>query len=180
MGPQRVVIVGTAGSGKSTLAAQVAKRLDVPYVELDSLFWGAGWQPVLEDEFRRRVDEATRADAWVIAGNYSKVMSMTFSRADTVVWLDIPLWLCLWRIFKRTWMRWYRKENLWGTGNYESLSRQFLDRDSLFLWVLRTHQPRRERLMRAFAQPEYRHLRIIQLVYPWQPRQWLDVLARGE
>jgi len=35
---QRVSVVGNAGAGKSTAAAQLAAKIGVPYVELDSIF----------------------------------------------------------------------------------------------------------------------------------------------
>ncbi|MCQ8519264.1 (d)CMP kinase [Klebsiella pneumoniae] len=36
-------VVGTSGSGKSTLARRLAHRLELPWIELDRLYWRTGW-----------------------------------------------------------------------------------------------------------------------------------------
>jgi adenylate kinase family enzyme len=100
---QRVVVLGNTGSGKSTFSGALAARLGVPYADADDLFWLPGWVEVDNDEFRRRLDETTRADSWVLAGNYlSRATDITWPRADTIVWLDMPLPLVLYRSVSRT------------------------------------------------------------------------------
>ncbi len=37
-------VVGTSGSGKSTLARRLAHRLELPWIELDRLYWRPNWQ----------------------------------------------------------------------------------------------------------------------------------------
>jgi adenylate kinase family enzyme len=37
---KRVNVKGTSGSGKTTFAQELARRLDVPFVELDALHHG--------------------------------------------------------------------------------------------------------------------------------------------
>src|SRR2546425_568451 len=69
---RRVNVKGTSGSGKSTFAAELARRLDVPYVELDALHHGPNWSEPTDEEFQERVREAMAGapDGWVIDGNY--------------------------------------------------------------------------------------------------------------
>ncbi len=121
---RRVVIVGNSGSGKTTLADQVAGRLGVPHVELDAHFHQAGWTPTPPDEFAEAVREALdAADAasggWVVCGNYRPVRAQIWARADTIVWLDLPRPLVMWRVTRRSFGRVARRTELWN-GNRES------------------------------------------------------------
>src|SRR3989442_7818361 len=66
----RIVIVGTTGAGKSTLATRLVDRFGLEFIELDALHWGPNWKAASVDDFRIRTAEATRAEGWVVAGNY--------------------------------------------------------------------------------------------------------------
>ena len=93
---RRISVIGTSGSGKTTFARRLAERAKLPHVELDALFWGPNWTPADDTLFRERVTTALSGDAWVCDGNYSSVRPMVLARADTVIWLDLPLLVCLW------------------------------------------------------------------------------------
>jgi adenylate kinase family enzyme len=136
---RRVAVMGASGNGKSTLARTLAGRLGVPYVELDALHHGPNWAaPELED-FRRRVGEATDPEGWVVDGNYEwKLGDLVTSRADAIVWLDLPLHVILGRLWRRTYRRWRTQEELWN-GNRESVRAAFWGRESLFVWAVRSH-----------------------------------------
>src|SRR6476469_5299212 len=101
-GMRRIAVVGTSGSGKTTFADRIAARLDLPRIELDALHWQPGWVASDVELFRDRVRAATAKEAWVSDGNYSAVRPIVFHRADTIVWLDLPLRICLWRVIART------------------------------------------------------------------------------
>jgi len=67
------------------------------------------------------VRDAAAADEWVISGNYlSRVAHDVWCRADTLVWLDLPLPLVLWRSVSRTVRRSLTRE-LVCNGNRERL-----------------------------------------------------------
>jgi len=103
---RRFVILGNAGSGKSTLARRLGARLDLPVVHLDRLFWQPGWVEPENDAFRARVAEAIAGDAWVCEGNYGgRTLDLRLPRAELVVWLDTPRWVCLWRVIRRACLR---------------------------------------------------------------------------
>ncbi|HAY84497.1 MAG TPA: adenylate kinase, partial [Chloroflexi bacterium] len=69
----RIHIIGSGGAGKTVLASRLASALQVPHIELDSLFWGENWQPTETEVFQQVVGEALAGEDWVTDGNYSKV-----------------------------------------------------------------------------------------------------------
>jgi adenylate kinase family enzyme len=172
----RVVVVGTSGSGKTTFAARLARLMDVPHVELDSLHWEPNWIEAPLEIFRERVDRALSAERWVSDGNYSKVRDIVWRRADTIVWLDYSLLLSLWRLVKRTSQRIFRQEELWN-GNRESFRSTFIGRESLFVWSITSRRRHHRDYPRLFK--EYSHLRSVRLYSPREAEAWLtEVGAR--
>ena len=168
---RRINVVGTSCSGKTTLAREVARRLDVPHVEIDALFWGPNWTPVPTHVFRSRLTSALEGDRWVVDGGYALVRDITWGRVDTIVWLDYPLRTVLARWARRTLARIRSREEFWpGTGNRESV-RKALRRDGLIWWILRTHHRRR----RSFgaAMTTRADLAWIRLRSPADAERWL-------
>lgn len=148
---RRVVVIGTTGSGKSRLAERLAGQTGLRVIELDALFWGRDWQPVPLELFRHRVECETRDDGWIVVGNYNQVRDLVWPNADTLVWLDLPLSLVMWRLVCRTVQRAATKEELWGTGNRESFRNAFLSRQSILLWALKTHRRNRQKYTAEFG-----------------------------
>ncbi len=171
---RRVVIVGTSGSGKSTLGAQLAERLNTEFVEVDALHWQPGWQAAPTPAFRQSVSEALAGERWVVGGNYSKARDVIWTRADTLIWLDYSLLLCLWRVLKRSLKRIITQEDLWGTGNRETWRAQFFSRDSLIIWVLQTYGRQKREYPHLLKLPEYAHLQVLHFRSPQETQNWLN------
>ncbi len=171
---KRIVVVGSSGVGKSTLAREIARRKDVPYVELDALQWQANWTAATTDELRAGVTEASTPSPWVIDGNYLKVREASWTQADTIVWLDYAFAIVFTRALKRTLLRVIRNEELWN-GNRETWKSTF-SRDSILKWVVITHRKCRHTIPEALAHPEYAHLEIVHLRSPRQTRNWLQLI----
>jgi adenylate kinase family enzyme len=149
---KRVAVTASAsGNGKTTLGRALAERLGVPFVELDSLVHGPGWTEISDDELRRLVEPIVAGDGWVVDGGYRrKIGDLVLARADTVVWLDLPIRVWLPRLVRRTLRRIRGRETLWND-NEESFRTAFWGRESLVGFALRMHFDRRRRYPEELA-----------------------------
>ncbi|HEX2203212.1 MAG TPA: DNA topology modulation protein [Longimicrobium sp.] len=105
---RRVLVIGSGGAGKSTFAARLAARTGLPLVHLDALFWRPGWVQTPKEEWARVVDGIAARDRWIMDGNYSGTLDRRLAACDTVVFLDFPRAVCLWRVVKRR-VRFHRR-----------------------------------------------------------------------
>ena len=80
-------------------------------------------------------------EAWVVDGNYGPVRHLTWSRATTIVWLDLPRWLVMRQVVWRSLTRGLLRRELWN-GNRES-PRMWLDPTHPMRWAWSTHARRR-------------------------------------
>ena len=171
-----MVVIGTSGAGKTTIARKIDQTLGVPHVEFDAYRHGPNWTETPDDVFRERLRQALGGDRWVADGNYGVVRDVVWPRATTLVWLDYPIYVVMWRLFWRTIRRGVFRQELWN-GNRERLWWHFFSRQSLFLWALQTHWRRRRTLPSALAQPEHLHLEVVHLRSPKATQEWLATLA---
>ena len=174
---RRVVVGGSTSSGKSTFSQVLALRMGVPVIELDALHWGPNWTEAPVPVFRELVRSAIAAEAWVLDGNYSRVRDLTWSRADTFVWLDYPLRVNLWRLFVRTNRRIRSREELWN-GNRERFANAYLSTDSLYVWLFRSYWKRKRTWPGLLAGPEGGHLTVHRFTRPRDAERWLRTISK--
>lgn len=138
--------------------------MDVPHLELDSVFHQPGWQELDRESFREAVTAFTAAESWVVDGNYSKVRDIVWERADTVVWLDPPRSRVMRQLLWRTLRRAVTRAELWN-GNREPLSNFFRIKpeESIIAWAWTRHHKYGERYAAAQADPANGHLTFIRL-----------------
>ena len=98
---QRVLILGICGAGKSTLARELASRLGLPLIHLDKEYWQPGWKLPDEVWWHARVQELASGDRWIMDGSYSSTLHLRLPRADTIIHLDFPRRIVMYRILKR-------------------------------------------------------------------------------
>jgi len=84
--PRRIGIIGTSGSGKSTLARRLSSVLDVPYFELDNLYWEPNWTCASAEVFRERVSAVVQQELAQMAEQGTKVVVHT-NTGETEEWV---------------------------------------------------------------------------------------------
>jgi adenylate kinase family enzyme len=146
--PRRIVILGCSGSGKSTLARAIGAKIALPVVHLDALYWEPGWVECETQEFIRRVEAAHAGEAWVSDGNYaSKTWPIRIPRAELILKLDCPRWLCLWRVTRRWLTHIGRTREDIGADCPEKIDLPFLE----WIWNYEKRWPTYERELQGFG-----------------------------
>lgn len=130
---QRVMIIGQPGSGKSTLARQLANKTYLPVVHIDHIHWKPGWVERDRSEKTRLTLEAIEQPAWIFEGGHSITWPERLSRADTLIWLDLPVGLRLCRVLWRSVRYLGQNRPDLPDGCPEQLSREFLS----YIWRTR-------------------------------------------
>jgi adenylate kinase family enzyme len=149
---RRICVIGNSASGKSTLAQAIAAKLEVPYLELDSVYHGPEWTP--RPEFGEEVRAFASGEAWVVDGNYTTAgtMEIVWPTADTLVWLDPPRRVVMSRVIRRTGKRLLTGEELWN-GNRERFRNLVrLDpEENIVLWTWTRHNEVRAEYQRLLS-----------------------------
>ncbi|MDT4954353.1 MAG: hypothetical protein QOJ02_2491 [Acidobacteriota bacterium] len=101
-------MIGSGGAGKSTFAKRLGARLKINVVHLDSIYWSPGWVETPKAEWLKTVEELLKRESWIIDGNYSSTLELRLQSCDTVIFLDRPRSVCLWRVLKRVLRYWNR------------------------------------------------------------------------
>ena len=97
---ERIALIGSGGSGKSVLARELGTILDISVIHLDSLFWKPGWMETPRDEWTKIQEDLVQRETWIIDGNYGGTIDIRLAASDTIIFLDLPRTICLWRVIK--------------------------------------------------------------------------------
>lgn len=163
---RRVVVVGSSGSGKTTVAGELASRLGVPHLELDSVFHQPGWEPRPDPEFQEVVRGFVTGDRWVVDGNYTShgTADVVWPRVDTIVWLDPPRRVVMRRVVGRTLRRVVTREELWN-GNREPWTNLYsLDpQKNIVMWAWTRFDHVRQKYERMIGDGTWGHARVMRL-----------------
>lgn len=128
---RRIIVIGSGGSGKSTLARRLGEKLHLPVIHLDRIYWQPGWVQPEPADWEKKLGDVLRGDSWVLDGNYSRTLAARLAACDTVVYLDRPRLLCLWRTLTRMLRQRGRCRPDMAPGCPERLSIEFL------VWIWR-------------------------------------------
>lgn len=98
---KKILVIGSSGAGKSTLSVRLGKITGIEVVHLDKLHWKPNWTEPSKDEWKLIVENALRGESWIMDGNFSGTIEMRMAACDTVIFLDLPRTVCIYRILKR-------------------------------------------------------------------------------
>ncbi len=138
---RRVAVIGCGGAGKTSLANELGRQLCLPVLHVDGFYWqqrpdGARIESTPE-QWRRIHEGMIGGERWVIDGMKLGVLQARLEAADTVVFLDLPPWRCLWGVLKRR-LR-YRGQMRADIGVYDRINAEFIR----WIWSFRsTARPR--------------------------------------
>ena len=173
-------MIGTTGSGKTTFARKLAEILSIPFIELDALFWGSNWHMPEDDELFSLLKSALGEPQWVLDGNYTRTLPIKWEGVNTVIWLDYNFLRTFYQSLSRAISRLFSKEELWpGTGNRETLGKLF-SRESIVLWMIRTHGRNKKKITGFMNSPEYAHINFIQIRSPKEAHDFLDRVEKEQ
>ncbi|MGR3343154.1 MAG: AAA family ATPase [Paracoccaceae bacterium] len=98
---KRVMIVGGPGSGKSTLARGLGAITGLPVFHIDHIDYQPGWTERSQPDQTALAQSIHGQDRWNFESGFSTTYATRAARADTVIWLDLPLSVRFARILKR-------------------------------------------------------------------------------
>ncbi|MFT4416451.1 topology modulation protein [Fredinandcohnia humi] len=132
---KRIMVIGVSpGVGKSIFAQRLGDALGIDVYHLDSFFWKPGWVEATLEEFTAAQENIIEKESWIIDGNYSNTFDLRVQHADTIIYLELPRYVCLFRVLKRWLMHLGKKRP--DLGCTEKLDWEFIK----FIWT--TYKPR--------------------------------------
>lgn len=155
---QRVMINGGPGSGKSTLARIMGKQLGLPVYHMDQIHWTPGWVERPKADKIPLVHEIIARNQWVFEGGHSITYVDRIARADTFIWLDLPVGLRFRRVLWRTIRDHGKTRPDMAPDCPEGFHGQTLE---FWRYIWRTRHSHRVKLQQIAGTPS--HLRIIHL-----------------
>ena len=94
------------------------------------------------------VAELANEDSWIMDGNYSGTLDLRIQQCDTIIFLDMPRLLCLWRIIKRWLLHRRRSRPDMAEDCPERLNWEFVE----WIWnYSRRSRPKVVRLIREYS-----------------------------
>src|SRR5699024_6985427 len=102
------------------------------------------WVEAPVEEFSEGQQKIVALDKLLIEGNYSGTFDIRLPYVDTIIYLELPLYVCLYRVIKR-WIKNRGKTRVdMGEGCKEKLDYEFIT----YIWT--TYKPRKQKMQARF------------------------------
>lgn len=99
---KKVAVFGNAGGGKSTLSKRLSQITGLPLHVLDKIKYQSGGVEVPQEDYKRTHQQILSTDRWIIDGfGCMETLWLRLNEADTLVYVDLPLYLHGWWVTKR-------------------------------------------------------------------------------
>lgn len=166
----RIMVIGiSAGAGKSTFARRLGEAWNMDVYHLDTLYWAPGWVEVPPEQFTASQKEIVNRTAWIIEGNYTSTFDLRATYCDTVIYLELPLYLCLYRVIKRRIQNNGKARPDMAKGCKEKIDKKFIT------FILKTYYPRKKTMAERLQILEDQGKRVIAL----KGRQEIETFWQG-
>ncbi|MEO1260641.1 MAG: AAA family ATPase [Bacteroidota bacterium] len=124
---KKIMVIGCGGSGKSTLSKKLHAITGLELIHLDQIFWKPGWVELPKEEWIKKNKQIlAEKPYWILDGNYSSTMDMRINKADTIIFMDTPTVVRLFRVIKRVVQNFGRSRPDMPANCPERISFQFL------------------------------------------------------
>lgn len=168
-----------AGAGKSTFSRALSARTGLPVIHLDVHYWKPGWVKPSECEWRDKQRALLAGAAWIADGNDPDTLDSRLERAEAVVLLETPWWICA----RRAFLRGLRKPvGEMPEGCEDSAIRRLRDEWRL-IWVVWRHRRSETAHARATISQHGKHVALRVISSKRDAQELLDALphsSRGD
>jgi adenylate kinase family enzyme len=102
---KKIHIIGGPGSGKTYCAKIISNNYNIPYYDLDNIFWNntnSGYG-VKKDKNKRdkELSNILNKDKYILEGVYYSWLKKSFTTADIIIVINTPVYIRDFRIIKR-------------------------------------------------------------------------------
>ena len=126
---RKIAVMGHGG--KTTLAKAITRKYSLEHIELDQIANLPGWKRRPADEFRQILETrmAVNPNGWVTDHYHAEVVDIIHQRAESLIVLQLPFPIMLWRRTKRSLLNALTGKKVCG-GNVETFHQHLFTRNS--------------------------------------------------
>lgn len=171
---KKILIIGSSGAGKSTLSKKLSEKTGIKIIHLDKIYWKPNWTEPEKDEWRETLKRVMREDeAWIMDGNFSGTLDIRIPACDTVIFLETPPAVCIYRVLKRVVFSYGKTRSDMAEGCPEKFDWEFLK------WIWDFENRSKQKMEKLLKQYEHEKT-IIRLKSKREVKNFLDNLKTSE